>query len=734
MTDAVQERAGLGFCLVWLLVASATGGAAEWRAMEQPDLRDRIVNAKPLKVEFLDVPVKTTTRGELMWVPNPDGKTWDLLQWYWPGYGGPTEVVIVDLGTGEVKKSGIRRGQQIHICGRALAPNGKLYITTPKWTQGMWLYVYDPAANTIADKGLIVPDLTGERRPMAVGPDGMIYGSGSYMKEKKVGLYRIDPEMDKVTIYGAVGPSHAPGGVWAGSIVVDERYIYVDSGQVPHYLVVYDRETGTDRILLETEKVGGRTNVFEGIHKDRFMPSAWGRKVIGTEKDTWYWLKDGKVIPRKERSDTPPEGLKANPHLSKGPPKPEIYRENSEADVDGNCEIWVRPVETKAKAPADPAGAEPEDLGWRAFRYTVSLDPQYTHRLVELPDGRLFGTAGAYQGNFIHDPKTGTSRHLGKIHLSHYSTAILDGKVYMSGYGHSPLYVYDPARPWTANARGKPGAARLKDSDPKSNPRRCGSFHADTRAHKMYGAAVGADGRVYFGGRWYRQGNGGGFGWWDPTTQKTGGMWKQFSNYQITHITAAAEGRYIVISTRGARDTLLNKPTPEQGRLFVFDTQTQAIVRTVDPVPKCRGAGPVVGVGGARVIGWTVNPEDAKIVEARGRKRTIYASSILYGVEVETGEVAFRKIIPFPLPVKIGSNQKERFDFRLGPDGNVWTFIDDVLVRIHPEDARVEVLGATRFSNWNKPDGGGRMAFSGRDIYLAGHRPLRRIRSIVPSN
>ena len=34
---------------------------------------------------------------------------------------------------------------------------------------------------------------------------------------------------------------------------------------------------------------------------------------------------------------------------------------------------------------------------------------------MELPDGRLLGTAGAYEGNFIYDPKTNKAEHLGKI-------------------------------------------------------------------------------------------------------------------------------------------------------------------------------------------------------------------------------------------------------------------------------------------------------------------------------
>ena len=58
--------------------------------------------------------------------------------------------------------------------------------------------------------------------------------------------------------------------------------------------------------------------------------------------------------------------------------------------------------------------------------------------------------------------------------------------------------------------------------------------------------------------------------------------------------------------------------------------------------------------------------------------------------------------------------------FDLGPDGNVYTFYDDLLVRINPETLTITALsrvGATGF-----------IAFSGKDIYLSGETRFRRVR------
>lgn len=228
--------------------------------------------------------------------------------------------------------------------------------------------------------------------------------------------------------------------------------------------------------------------------------------------------------------------------------------------------------------------------------------------------------------------------------------------------------------------------------------------------HKMYAAVTGADRKAYFGGRWIRDGAAGGLAWYDPATGEAAGMWEPFSNYQITHLTTVHDGRTIVISTRRVDDPLLGKPKPEQGRLFLLDTASKKLVGHTDPIPKAKGAGPIAGVGGGRVIGWTANPDDDR-------------SSILYGYDAGANQVAWRKPIPFRLPIRIGGNQKERFDFRLGPDGKVWTYMGrSVLVVIDPANGMIQPLGQVA--------SGSRIAFSGGNVYVAGTPAVRRLKGV----
>jgi hypothetical protein len=197
-----------------LAVAAATWAAtlssaqAQWKAVDQPDLAQKVEQAPNLRTEDLGTPVTTVNRSALMRVPNADGKTVDLVQWYFRGYSGPTTAVIMDLGSGEVKTAQIPDNLQIHICGDAVGKDGKLYFATP-WAyraerKGMELFVYDPQTNEIASRGVVAPNLSGENRPMTLGTNGKIYGTGSYTERDQVGLYEIDTDTGKITDFGPI--------------------------------------------------------------------------------------------------------------------------------------------------------------------------------------------------------------------------------------------------------------------------------------------------------------------------------------------------------------------------------------------------------------------------------------------------------------------------------------------------------------------------------------------------
>ena len=693
----------IGWTLALLVAMIALSGTLA-QGDEPPDLAAALAAARPLETDDLCEPVNSVRQGMLLWAPNPDGRSWDLLQIYFPKYGGPNTIVVIDLGSGEVKTVSTERGWNFHLCPSVIAPNGKLFISALNSRLQQKICLYDPATNELKLDAVAMPEeILGETHPLVLGTDGMLYAIGQHPSRSATAV-QIHPDTLQATAYGPIGPSHAPNACWGYSGAADDRFVYIASGKIPWYLVAYDRQTGQSKTLVETGSVGGYVSV--GQRPDGCTGSASG--IVGTDgARVNYWLHEGRAIPvdDSQRNQPPWPTRPASPPL---PPRPEVNAGLAVPDVAGWAEIWVRTAEAKAAVVAEPPDAAPEQLGWQRFRFQVPLYPHDIYRLTELPDGRLFGTAGAYEGNFVYDPRTGQHQHLGKTELSHYATASSGGKIYMSGYPSSPVYRYDPDAPWTA---GTFVANRVvPDQDARANPRRLTYLGDKERAgtHKMYAAGTAADGTVFFGGSWIRDGACGGLGWYDPQTDTAGGIWQPLSNLQVTHLAMAEGGRTVVLSTRRVDDPVLNKPKPEQGALVLVDAASKEIKSRFEPVPGAKGAGPIVAVGDRRIVGWTENPENER-------------ASILYAFDVIDQRLIYRHDVPVPLPVAIGSNQQEAWDFRLGPDGRIWTFAGNNLLQIDPEHGHFHVVG--RLSR------GGRLAFADGRVYLGGTTALRRIRN-----
>ncbi|MFC1717756.1 hypothetical protein ACFL6S_29110 [Candidatus Poribacteria bacterium] len=580
------------------------------------------------------------------------------------------------------------------------AGDGKLYGANPDWSKwdsggAMNIYQYDPGLNEVK-LFKVIPGCGGERNPMALSPNGWVYGAGTYLGEgpdskSKAAAFGFNPETGEVRDYGAVGP-RINGTGYGYSMGVCDTHIYVACGQIPWYLVAINIKTGEQDILLEAP---------EGGYKMRMYVSAGygGAQVYAQKGDDaprkYYWLYHGKAIPKTD--DMPPWPPQKSPS-DKAPPRPELHTGQVYPNSEDVATIWYRLPEDKVEAPEiAPADAKPKDLGWKAVRLEgVEKHLLKLHRLVNLPDGRLFGTAQGYKGRFLFDPETMAVIELGDGGTSLYAFVPYKDRLYWSGYPSAQIFVFDPSKPWTLSKGGPPG----HKAPEMTNPHRVGDqsdAFKKTRVKKMLSGVLAADGQVYFGGKGQRDYHGGGLSWINPETHEIGGMWEPFRDYPICWITTALEDRYVVISTRNQK-------------LFVYDVETARIVREIVPVPDSEKAGPVVEVAPGRLLGTTEDPE-------------VKGGGILYGIDAQTGEVLFRKKLPYTLqfPWTHGTAQ---WDYQKGPDGFVWTVLDNALVRIDPADLRIHVLG--------KLDNLGKFAFvannqGGHDLYLTGTEQMRRI-------
>jgi len=640
-------------------------------------------NAPDLQEELLGTPARTMPIYRDTWVPNPGNKGWTrLLFYHHHTFSVPCQVAAINTATREFKKIVLKDKAPIGAPWRwCIGHDGKCYMGH-YGSASVW--IYDPAAMTLDFTRSDIRDVS-TVSAITCGTDGKIYGSTT----PKIVSFQFDPATGKFADYGVQGQKRGYLG-YGYTVAADDEYVYTAAGKIPWECVAYHRQTGKQQVLF-----GGDQSGYIGVDQGRYGCTAVNSINAGPDKGKTrkYWLYKGQAILQTGAKDEKPPWPEqvALPPL---PPKPEENIDEATPGSDGKAVYWWRTAEAKAGVPQDtPSNAPPDKLGWRSVQYDIEVAPDKITWLHEIPDGRILGVGSAYQNWFRIDPKLRAIDLLGKIPLSHYETVFAGGKVFMMGYPSTPLYSYDPDKPWTPG-KGTTAKPSPRIEAPESNPRRLLYFSGILQTHHARAGAVGADGRIYVAAHAERSGVGGGLGWWDPKTQGSGGLREPFELFDVAGLCAVNDGRQIVYSSTLVTDPKDGKRAPD-ARLFVFDVEKQAITATWAPFPGRSTTGKIMAAGGACIIGLIP-----------GDPAQLYRADVGRQAVVQSAEIS----------VKISN-------MRPGPDGRIWAFAGNTLVRIDPATLAFEPVG-----NASSP---GSIAFAGKDIVLGGTSSLRIVRNIL---
>jgi hypothetical protein len=189
----------------------------------------------------------------------------------------------------------------------------------------------------------------------------------------------------------------------------------------------------------------------------------------------------------------------------------------------------------------------------------------------------------------------------------------------------------------------------------------------------------------------------------------------------------------VVISSHRVFDASGTHQKEDSGCLTVYDASRvpdefaagameRCVIRRIVPVVGGKGAGAIQCVRGANgqdyVVGWCAEP-----VPLNGGWADSKRKSRMYRANIGTGAIEQSVVLDFPVPWDLRA-QRYRNDWSLGPDGNIYTFDDQKLLRVNPLDlTRREVVGTvTR---------GGRIAWCGERMFLAGDLDLREISGVL---
>jgi hypothetical protein len=329
--------------------------------------------------------------------------------------------------------------------------------------------------------------------------------------------------------------------------------------------------------------------------------------------------------------------------------------------------------------------------------------------MAPLPDGTLFTLGTSYGQALIFDPKTKQRKVLGST-MSVYSLLPVENKLYLCGYPGSQVWIYDPAKPWTV------GMAMAADTPPDngdeaaatvdSNPSKVAILKEFADIHMPWATAAGADGRIYFGGKVVRIGDGGGLGWWDPRENKGGGFHKPFDNYPVFWMCSAANKRFILCSTKTAASPDNTDYIPPRGRIFVYDTTKHELIHQFED-ERLFMPGYITEALPGLVMGY------APVKDAEGK-----AIGLLYGFDPAAGKILWTKSVPLAPMTAFSPMKSGKYFFAKGPDGFIWATMSGVLARIDPRTAEVFPVGKMEDSP---------LAFINGEVYVAGSPFFRKI-------
>ncbi|MDW8129034.1 MAG: hypothetical protein RMI94_00675 [Bryobacterales bacterium] len=501
--------------------------------------------------------------------------------------------------------------------GAILHSNGKLYIGSGHLTE------YDPDTGEVR----LVARLAESTQYAIEGDDGAVY-LGECVRGY---VERYDPATGVFENFGIMDDPGPPYYRYAYTLGADRRYVYVAMGQMPWYLVVYDRQTRRQRVYW---KDAGASYV--GV--SRGTGGAWFAQGPG---GAWHRLTDGEPVPlaRGERPqlDPYPRGLVADITGA-------VARKEFGYDVDLS---EVTP-DTATGGLAIVRWRRPGEAEWRTAWARPRMSAEVVHRLYRFSESELLAIPFGYGPLVLYDTVTGRVRGLGRTQRSLYAALPVEGEWFLAGYPAATLR-WDPSKPWTLTY------STPNPSDPRVNPYMLPGFH---KYH--YYLARGADGFVYVGVHHERDSVGGQLGWYDPLTGARGSLREPFEKFDVRDLIAADGGRKLVYSAIALEPEL-------EGRLFVYDVASRRIEREIVPVAGLSATDKLVEVEPGVVLG---------ILGTR-----------FFRCDVRTGEVHWVQDLGGQAFDDMRSYNRRPI---LGPDGWVWLYVGRTICRIEPRTGVIE--------------------------------------------
>lgn len=486
------------------------------------------------------------------------------------------KLLVADVETGELRHEMDLPGAG-GAWAAATASDGSVYIGTEP--QGK-LFRWVPGEGGVRDLGAALPGET-YIWSLASGADGEVFG-GTYNGARVFRYAPVDGFSEPVP--GAI----VPGETYARSIACDPaaRKLWVGVGVRAPHLIEIDLKTGGKREWLP-EAFPGEQSVYSlslcGDHLfAMLMPS---HRTLVFDRRTRAVVGEVGVsgLYQAASAPSPHDGLIY--HVEDGnlkafdPARPRTPARSVLPVASAQAMTWLpRPgtgpgeslvIFTQA---GQLVSYHPPTGRSEVVEIKSPEQPTVIQSLALGPDGRIWMGGFLSGGTAAFDPESGRTRQFKGLSQAEKIEAIGD-TLYFGIYPRGRVFEFNPARPWS-----------LADE----NPRRIGIFENQSRPVALAGAP--ALGRLFVGMIPEYGLLGGGLAVWDVTTR----TWETFTGVVANQSVASlAYAQGLLIGGTTIQGGLGVEPVEKDGRLFLWDPETNKKIFEIAPVP---GKGIVSGL------------------------------------------------------------------------------------------------------------------------------------------
>jgi len=596
---------------------------------------------------------KTTSSGDVHIITNADGINHTAITYYFEKYNINGRLTAIDVATDSVKnvitenemtKEGWNGSMMVPLGnGRAMFAFNKagyqevaVYDTNKHgWDRNI---VAHPTTHKINVMNAITYSTGGQVFTLGVNAhDGTAHPT----------LLSIDPDTYETRFYGNIGE----GGWFGQQIAADRTYVYVLSGREPY------------RITQVRISDGQQTSIATGT--DLWLRQYKGGVLIGYAGKS-YFMHNGVKYE------------KLSGQTSANAPWPKVAGECVRTKC-YNVNYDQKFIVAFDRHAVTPLSGKSTGYYWYQDTYqgpwkklTTPNIPLYNVDLVDmvvLPEvSKIFYAGDRYSGYLLQDlnDKSFDAYNLVDGLLSYYAADYSYPYLAFTGYPNGETVVYDVRYAWDNTL---PGSMYHPQSPISvSNPRNIGHMNVFSGTHKNYAIATGQDELLYFGGKWMRDGVGGGVEWYNLETGIHGGIRSGFEDVWVTQMKAV--GKYIALGC-----TKISGSSTFEIRML--NTLTKNIDYVIKPDTNLNTVGLWTKYGDENILIYT---------------RTGEGNAAILNVNVIENRVVYNRDLGVVSNVANFVNAKEQANIFIEEGFAYINVINSTILRIEPSTGDAEVI------------------------------------------